>query len=88
MITYEKACEIINKIRSKEHPSCKYTHVVDIKDRWAFMLSIYSPDDKRTMTPAPSYFVYKDDGVVERFCIPPLENLDLIESGKEIVFID
>ena len=88
MITYQKACEIIRKVRSEECPKCKYAHAVEIADRWAFSFSIFHPDDKYTMTPAPSFFVFKDDGRVEDYSIPPLENLYLIKSGKEIEFID
>jgi len=31
--------------------------------------------------------VFKEDGRMEWFSIPPLENLDLLESGKKIPFI-
>ena len=88
MITYEKACEIIKKVRSEECPKCKYASAVEISDRWAFSFSVFHPDDKYTMTPAPSFFVFKEDGRVEPFGIPPLENLDLIESGKQVDFIE
>lgn len=88
MITYKKACEIANGIRQKEFPSFKYSHVVDIADRWSFSFSVYSPDDRRTMTPAPSFFVFKEDGRVEWYGIPPLENLDILESGKTIDLIE
>lgn len=88
MISYEDACKIARETREKECPSCKYAYVKDISDRWAFTFSIYAPDDIRCMTPAPQLFVYKDDGRVEWYTIPPLENRDLLESGKEIAFIE
>ena len=87
MITYKKACTIAGNVRDKECPSCKHAHVVDIKDRWAFTFSVYAPNDARYMTPAPSFFIFKEDGRVEWFSIPPLENLDLIESGHAVKFI-
>ena len=88
IITYKKACEVIKKVRSEECPKCKYANAVEIDDRWAFTFSIFHPDDKHTMTPAPSFFVFKEDGHVEPFCIPPLENLYLIRSGKKVEFIE
>lgn len=88
MIAYKKACEIADSIRQKEFPSFKYVHVVDIADRWSFSFSVYAPDDQRTMTPAPSFFVFKERGRVEWYTIPPLENLDLLESGNTIEFVE
>ena len=88
MITYQKACAIIKKVRSEECPNCKYGSAVEISDRWAFSFSVFSPDDWRTMTPAPCFFVFKEDGRVEPFTIPPLENLDLIRSGKPVKMIE
>lgn len=88
MITYQKACAIIGKVRSEEFPKCKYASAVEISDRWAFSFSIFHPEDKHTMTPAPCFFVFKEDGRVEPFSIPPLENLDLIKSGKPVEFIE
>lgn len=87
MISYEEACRIARETREKECPSCKYAYVKDIADRWAFTFSVFAPDDIRSMTPPPAFFVYKDDGRVEWFTIPPLENLLLLRSGKEVDFI-
>ncbi len=83
MITYEKACEIAMDIKSKEFPSFTFAEVTEIEDRWAFVFSV---DADTVMTPAPSFFVHKENGRVEWFSIPPLENLHLIKNGKRIAF--
>ena len=62
-----------------------YVEVTDISDRWAFMFSI---DAQTALIPATSFFMFKEDGRMEWFSIPPLENLDLLESGKEIAFLE
>ena len=88
MISYEEACRIARGVRESECPSCIYAKAVDIVDRWAFSFSVYAPTDQRYMTPAPSFFVFKEDGRVEWYSIPPLENLYLLRSGNEIKFIE
>lgn len=84
MITYERACQIARE----QCPYLPYVSVVDIEDRWSFTFSVYAPDDWRSMTPAPSFYVFKEDGSVEWFSIPPLENLDLIQTGRKIKFVE
>lgn len=88
MITYKEACKIANEVRQEHCSNCIYACAVEISDRWAFSFSIYAPDDERGMTPAPAFFVYKNDGHVEWYSIPPLENLELILAGKEIAFLE
>ena len=85
MITYEKACEIAREIKQEQCPSFKSSDVVEVADRWAF---IFNPDAETVMTPPPSFFVFKEDGRVAWFSIPPLENLDLLNSGKDVAFIE
>lgn len=87
MITYTEACEIARAINKKDFQII-YVAVTDICDRWAFVFSIYAPDDEHYMTPAPSFFVYKADGHVEWYSVPPLENLEVILTGKEIAFLE
>ena len=86
MISYEKACEIANQIKKENFPDFDCVGVTDIKDRWVFEFSIFSPEEEQYMTPAPMFFVFKGDGEVEWFSIPPLENLYLIQSGNKIDF--
>ena len=82
MITFEEACKEANKIREKICPSYKHTEVFEVSDRWAFILHIGEP-----MVAPPSFYIYKEDGRFEWFSIPPLENLDILEAGKEIDFL-
>ena len=83
MVTYREACKIANEVREKVSPSFERTMVVELADRWAFMFTVSG----QTMIQPPSFFVFKEDGRMEWFSIPPLENLDLLESGKKIPFI-
>ena len=83
MITHKEACEITNKVRNEVDPGCKHTSVIELEDRWAFILTVCG----EAMLQPPTFFVFKDDGRVEWFSIPPIENLDLLETGKEIPFI-
>ena len=85
MITYEKACKIAKDIRRESFPELKYIEVVEADDRWAFALSV---DADTVLTPAPMFFVFKKDGSVEWFSIPPIENLLVWQNGKKIKFID
>lgn len=87
MITYEKACKMVNGVREKECPSCKYTSVFELSDRWAFFLSHSPLDGQTTVIAPPSFYVFKEDGRMEWFSIPPLENLDLLEAGRKIPFM-
>jgi len=88
MITYSKACKMANEIREKTCPSYEYTSVFELPDRWAFFLSPCPLDGKSAVVAPPSFFISREDGRMEWFSIPPLENLDLLESGKKIPFID
>ena len=88
MITYVEACKKADAIRKEEFPDCIYPYVVELSDRWAFSFSVFAPDDTRCMTPAPSFFMFKRDGRVEWYSIPPMSNLHLIQSGQEIDFIE
>jgi hypothetical protein len=83
MITYKEACDITNSIRKQNFPGCKHTAVVELADRWVFTLT----ECGEVMIQPPAFSVFKEDGRVEWFSIPPLENLDLLESGKKIPFI-
>ena len=87
MITYESACKIADSVRSEMCPSYKYTEVFDIHDRWAFIFTIYPLDSEEYMIAPPSFYIYKEDGRFEWFSVPPLENLDILETGKEIDFL-
>lgn len=85
MITYKEACRIAKAIKQEKFPDFTYVEVTDISDRWAFLFSI---DAKTLLTPAPTFFIFKEDGHFEWFSIPPLENLELILAGKEIAFLE
>lgn len=85
MITYEKACKIAKDTQLGAFPSYEYFEVVEADDRWAFALSV---DADTVLTPAPMFFVFKKDGSVEWFSIPPIENLLVWQNGKKIKFID
>lgn len=88
MITYVEACRKANMIREDEFPDCIYPTVIELPDRWVFTFSVFASTDWQCMAPAPSFFMYKEDGRVEWYSIPPLSNLELIESGQEIDFIE
>ena len=83
MITYEEACDIANSIRRQEFPSFKDIDVIEMADRWSFTLAVRG----EVLFQPPSFFVFKEDGRVEWFSIPPLENLDLLETGRKIPFM-
>ena len=36
----------------------------------------------------PSFFIFKEDGRMEWFSIPPLENLHLLMQGEDIPFLE
>ena len=84
MITYKEACEITNKVRNEVAPDYKHTLVVELEDRWAFILTVCG----EAMLQPPTFFVFKDDGRVEWFSIPPIENLDLLMQGEDIPFLE
>jgi len=83
MITYREACDIANRVREKDFSACKHIAVVELPDRWVFTLT----ERGEVMIQPPAFSVFKEDGRMEWFSIPPLENLDLLESGKKIPFI-
>ena len=87
MIDFKKAYEIAKRIRNIDFPSLKYIYITELEDRWAFTLSVFSPEDKEYMTPAPMFFVFEEDGRVEWFTVPPIENLKLLQNGKEIGYL-
>lgn len=87
MIDFKQACEIAKGIRDRDFPSMKYIYITELEDRWAFVLSVFSPEDKEYMTPAPMFFVFEEDGHVEWFSVPPFENLRLFERGKEVGYL-
>ncbi len=85
MITYKEACRIAKAIKQEKFPDFTYVKVHEIHDRWSFLFSV---DAKTVMTPAPKFFVFKEDGRVEWYSVPPLENLDLVLTGKRIAFLE
>ena len=87
MVNFKQACEIAKRIRDLDFPSMKYIYITELEDRWIFVLSVFSPEDKEYMTPAPMFFVFEEDGHVEWFSVPPFENLKLLESGKEVGYL-
>ena len=86
MISYLDACSIAKKLRDEEWREFPYIHATELEDRWAFILSVFPPDSGEGMIQPPMFFIYKKDGSIEWFSIPPIENLDLLNSGKEIAF--
>ena len=85
MIAYQEAYKIAMKIKTDQFPDFKHGEVVETEDRWVFVFSV---DKDTVMTPAPSFFVFKNNGNVEWFSIPPLENLDIIRKGKHLGVIE
>ena len=83
MITYKEACEITNSIRRQQFPGCKHTAVVELADRWVFILTV----NGEVMIQPPVFSVHKEDGRMEWFPIPPIENLELLLQGKDIPFL-
>lgn len=87
MITFEIACKHTNDVREKMCPTFSYTTVFEMQDRWAFILSPVPRNSEDGVVAPPSFYIYKEDGRFEWFSIPPLENLDILETGKEIDFL-
>ena len=85
MITYKTALDIAKGIKADRFPDFKHGEAVETEDRWIF---IFSVDKETVMAPAPMFFVFKEDGSVEWFNIPPLKNLELINNGKKLGIID
>ena len=73
MIDFKHACEVARGIRDIAFPSMKYIYITELEDRWAFVLSVFSPEDREYMTPAPMFFVFAEDGHVEWFTVHPLK---------------
>lgn len=84
MIDFKQACEVARGIRDIAFPSMKYIYITELGDRWAFVLSVFSPEDREYMTPAPMFFVFAEDGHVEWFTVPPFENLKMLENGRDL----
>ncbi|MBE7016633.1 MAG: hypothetical protein E7420_00545 [Ruminococcaceae bacterium] len=85
MITFEKALSIAKEIKAEKFPNFKHGAAAEIKDRWAF---IFSADKDTVLTPAPMFYVFKENGRVEWFSVPPMENLELINSGEYLGTIE
>lgn len=78
MITYEEAY----KKAKKENEDLKIISCVDIGEKYVFSFGI----DKDNIPPGiPMVSVSKGNAKVEYFTIPPLENIDLLEKGKELI---
>lgn len=78
MITFEKALSIAKEIKAEKFPNFRHGEAVEADDRWAF---IFSVDRDTVMTPPPMFYVFKENGAVEWFGIPPFENLKLIRNA-------
>ena len=87
MISFERACEIATAEKEKNFTSLGYVSVTELEDRWAFIYSAYSQESGQYSTIMPKFFVYKHNGEVEPFSIPPLENLRLLRKGKTCEFV-
>ena len=83
MITYKKACRLIKDIKEKDFPENVKVKAFDLSDRWAFE---FYYDEKTLYGGLPRFFVYKENGEIEAFSIPPMENLKLLQTSKEIEF--
>lgn len=67
-------------LAQKEVPDYPIDKAVDIKDRFVFFYDTGEPP----IPGAPIVTVNKQNGEIGYMTIPPLENLDIIESGTVI----
>ena len=78
MITIEKACELAKK----EMKGLNIIGCVDIGDRYAFSFGV----DKDNIPPGtPTVGVAKENGKISYITIPPIENIDILCKGKEVI---
>ena len=78
MITIEKACELAKK----EIKNLNIIGCVDIGDKYAFSFGF----DKDNIPPGtPMIGVAKENGKISHITIPPIENIDILNNGKEVI---
>ena len=78
MITVEDACELAKK----EMKKLNIIGCVDIGDRYAFFFGL-NKDDIPPGTPI--ICVSKENGKISYMTIPPIENIDILNGGKDVV---
>lgn len=79
MITVKKACELAKA----EAEGLRVCSCVDIGDKYVFSFSAENGD---LIPGTPVISVSKENGSLGYINIPPLENLKLLQAGKEIEF--
>lgn len=78
MITFEKAY----KKAEKEFEDLNIISCVDIGEKYVFSFGI----DKDNIPPGiPMVSVEKENAKVEYFTIPPIENIELLDKGTELI---
>lgn len=75
MITLDVAKEIAQKC----FPDYPFFSIVDIEDKWAFSYDTPIPG-------LPFICVDKENGSVSELCVPPIENLHIINNGELIYY--
>ena len=78
MIPFEK----LKSIAAKEMPNMEIKQCTDIGDDYVFSFGTKGTDD--VLPGTPFVRIAKDSGKCSFMTIPPIENLDLLEKGKEV----
>lgn len=77
LIDLKKACSIAKK----EFKDLELINCIDIGDKYVFSFGVNKDDVPPGL---PIVCVQKENGKVSYMTIPPLENLKILENGKEI----
>ena len=86
MITFAEACKIAKEAATEAGLGDKHIVIVEISDRWFFAFLSYDPKEEPDRTCFP-FWVYKEDGDVEWFTAPPVDQWEELQNGKQLEFI-
>lgn len=82
MLTIEDAMNILRKHDIEKVFTIKSG--VDIGDRYVFCIDFKTADPQRQTPGLPMVCVNKETGEITDMTIPPMENLDILNRGKDI----
>ena len=78
MILFEE----LKSIAAKEMPDMEIKQCTDIGNDYVFAFGVNGKDD--VLPGTPFVRISKDSGKCSFMTIPPIENLELLEKGKEV----
>lgn len=84
MITYKEACKIASKFHDEKCKVCNEIHVKEISEGWVFLFN----KTGAMLTPAPQILVDRESGNIEHFPIPPFSNLEKLQRGKRLEYLE